>query len=219
MQKGENMDIEKQELIESARNFGLEVKEGTPKHILQRMVHKAQNEITVTPKPDYKNIVVGDVLEKPRDIEAEVNVAFDEVAFKAQKDAEEAIRAKIRAQLREEEIRREEMHALEIERKKIKDIKKYDIKYNIEDLKRGVEAVNAKYNNRAQIVWDNPLLGFHVVTPNFPAWIPLAQDSLQKILFQVEETIRPRNFAKTKQRDDGGVQLVSNSLSDITVSL
>ena len=213
------MDIEKQELLESARELGLEVKDGTPKHILQRMIHKAQT----TPDTglvvkDVANVVIGEVVEKPRDIEKEVNIAFDDTAFKAKQAEEEALRAKIRAQLREEEIRREELHALEIERKKIRQLKKYEINYSLEDLKRSIEAINQKYGNRAQIVWDNPLTGFHVICQNYPTYHPLAQE-MHIILRSVEEAIRPRNFAKTKQKDDGGVQLVTNSLSDIQVTL
>lgn len=213
------MDIEKQELLESARELGLEVKDATPKHILQRMIHKAQNtEDTGLVVKDVASVSIGEVIQKPRDIEKEVNIAFDEKAFKAQQDAEEALRAKIRAQLREEEIRKEELHAMQIERKKLKDLKKYEINYKLEDLKRSIESINQKYGNRAQIVWDDPLLGFHLVTAGYPTWHSLAQD-MHIILRNVEDAIRPRNFAKLRQKDDGGMQLVSNGLSDIQVTL
>lgn len=214
------MDIEKQELLESARELGLEVKDATPKHILQRMIHKAgqSTEDTGLVVKDVSSVSIGEVIQKPREIEKEVNIAFDEKAFKAQQEAEEALRAKIRAEIRMDEIRREEMHAMQIERKKLKDLKKYEINYKMEDLKLLIERTNAKYGNRAQIVWDNPLTGFHVITPNYTCDILLAQD-FHIITRELDDAIRPRNFAKGRQKDDGGIQLVSNGLSDIQVAL
>jgi hypothetical protein len=142
------MPAEKSELFAQAQELGLNPKEGTPAHILQRMINKANNATpesipeTEASDDDAKtvSIIVGDTLKKEINLAEETNVAF---APKTVFDAaiEDDIRKRVAAQMREDEIRKELQAEAAIARKKQKELKKYDIPYDLMEMKKQAEAI------------------------------------------------------------------------------
>jgi len=142
------MPADKTELFAQATQLGLNPKEGTPAHILQRMINKANNAAEqdipeIEPSDDdakTASIIVGDVLKKEVNLAEETNIAF---APKPEFDAaiEADIRKRIAAQMREDEIRKELQAEAALERKKNRELKKYDIPYDLMEMKKQAEAI------------------------------------------------------------------------------
>lgn len=204
------MPVEKLELFERAKELGLEPKEGTPKHILQRMINKAEDSVPpiITEDPDGAleavNIVVGETIAHPANIREEIEVAYaPKPEFDAAMDAD--IRKRVAAQMREEEIRKELHAQAALERKKNRELKKYELTYDIHDLVKQAEEILGR-RGKFTIQMDRGT--YHIVVGQYACSGNLAQER-RFILRDCQHAISLKP-AKTRINDLGQVQFTSD---------